>query len=175
MIVFNTRLTRLLQPDSEHQLISRLFLRSLAVIYLIAFASLATQITGLVGEQGILPLTEHYLRASQHLGERAWWWFPSLFWLTGSSDTALQGVALSGVAVSLILLVGRWERAALVILFLLYLSLYHAGQVFTNFQWDSLLFRGWFFVNIPSWRSQSPTDLSIRLATVPAAIHVRFF
>jgi hypothetical protein len=144
MIVFNTRLTRLLQPDSERQLISWLFLRSLAVIYLIAFTSLASQITGLVGEQGILPLTEHYLHASQHLGVRAWWWFPSLFWLTGSSDAALQGAALLGVMVSLILLVGRWERLALVILFLLYLSLYHAGQVFTNFQWDSLLLEAGF-------------------------------
>ena len=34
---------------------------------------------------------------------------------------------------SLVLLFGRWERPLLIVLFALYLSLYHAGQVFTNF------------------------------------------
>jgi hypothetical protein len=37
---------------------SWVFLRLLGVIYLVAFASLATQIRGLAGSQGILPASE---------------------------------------------------------------------------------------------------------------------
>ena len=144
MLSFNSYFKRLLQPAPEHRLIGWLFMRSIALVYLIAFTSLATQVTGLVGDQGILPLNEHFSLASQHLGDRAPLWFPSLFWWAGGSDTALQGAALLGMLVSLVLLFGRWERFALVTLFLLYLSLYHAGQVFTNFQWDTLLLEAGF-------------------------------
>jgi hypothetical protein len=32
-----------------------------------------------------------------------------------------------------------WQRGLLILLYLAYLSLYHAGQVFMNFQWGFLL------------------------------------
>jgi hypothetical protein len=138
------KLESLVTPNENYQLISWLFLRVLALIYLIAFTSLATQINGLVGDQGILPLNNHFNSAFQHLAQRAWLHFPSIFWLIGDHDTVLLGSTLLGVLFSLILFIGRWERAALITLFLLYLSLYHAGQVFTNFQWDTLLLEAGF-------------------------------
>jgi len=57
---FFSSLTRLawgrhLEPPT-HQVVRWLFLRSLGVIYLIAFVSLWVQIMGLVGSNGILPL-----------------------------------------------------------------------------------------------------------------------
>lgn len=136
--------SRLFQPASEQRLISWLFLRLLALIYLAAFASLAVQITGLVGNQGILPLDEHFNLAREHYGQRAWLRFPSIFWFTGSGDAALQATALLGILFSLLLLFARWQRISLILLFLLYLSLYHAGQIFTNFQWDTLLLEAGF-------------------------------
>lgn len=135
---------RLLQPATEYRLTAWLFLRLLSLIYLVAFTSLAVQITGLAGDDGILPLGEHFDLATRHLGEHARLWFPSIFWWVGSGDAPLQGTALLGVMVSLVLLFGRWERFSLILLFVLYLSLYHAGQVFTNFQWDTLLLEAGF-------------------------------
>ncbi len=42
------------------------------------------------------------------------------------------------------------ERTVLLLLYLLYLSLYHAGQFFTNFQWDYLLLEtGWYAHHLP--------------------------
>ncbi|WP_316365184.1 lipase maturation factor family protein [Candidatus Thiodiazotropha sp. CDECU1] len=141
---FKSALHRLFQPAADQRLVSWLFLRLLALVYLAAFASLSVQITGLVGETGILPLDEHFSLAAEHYGKGAWVWFPSIFWITGASDLALKGVSLLGILLSLLLLLGHRERLNLILLFLLYLSLYHAGQIFTNFQWDTLLLEAGF-------------------------------
>src|ERR1700681_4060677 len=58
-----------------------LFLRLLAAIYLIAFASLAVQITGLIGAHGILPLGGYLTAVSKTLGVRGYWSMPTIFWL----------------------------------------------------------------------------------------------
>lgn len=135
-----TLLQRLMAPADHMQLTSWLFLRLLAVIYFIAFLSLAVQVAGLAGPQGILPIDSYMADVESAIGRpAAWFWMPSLFWLTGGSDLMLQAVAYLGVFLALALLLGRWERPLLIALFLLYLSLYHACQVFTNFQWDFLL------------------------------------
>jgi hypothetical protein len=144
MTYFNSAIARLFQPTTDQRLVSWLFLRLLALIYLAAFASLSVQITGLVGETGILPLSDHFSLAAERYGKGAWLLFPSIFWISGASDLALQSVALLGILLSLLLLFGRCQRLALIMLFLLYLSLYHAGQIFTNFQWDTLLLEAGF-------------------------------
>ncbi|MEJ2592582.1 MAG: lipase maturation factor family protein [Candidatus Thiodiazotropha sp.] len=148
-------LQRLTAPADQLQLTSWLFLRLLAVIYGIAFVSLAVQVAGLAGPQGILPIDSYMADVEAAIGRpAAWLWMPSLFWLTGGSDLMLQAVAYLGAFLALALFLGRWERPALIALFLLYLSLYHACQVFTNFQWDTLLletgFLAIFLVDGPS-------------------------
>lgn len=131
-------LRRLFQPREEYRLASALFLKALALIYLVAFLSLAPQIAGLAGPEGILPLQLYLEQTLQEKGLAALLQVPVVFWL-GASDLALQGVAWAGAGLSLLLLAGRWQQGTLVLLFLLYLSLYRAGQVFMNFQWDTLL------------------------------------
>jgi predicted DCC family thiol-disulfide oxidoreductase YuxK len=119
-----------------------LFLRLLAIVYLTAFASLAVQITGLIGSRGILPLGGYLTAVSKALGARGYWSMPTIFWLA-HSDWFLQAVCLAGVAISIALLAGipkgAWERLLLASLYVLYLSLSTAGQEFLSFQWDSLL------------------------------------
>src|SRR6185437_3357586 len=44
---------------TRFQVTQWIFLRALALIYLAAFGSLAFQVTGLIGERGILPLGEY--------------------------------------------------------------------------------------------------------------------
>jgi lipase maturation factor 1 len=119
-----------------------LFLRLLAAIYLIAFGSLAVQITGLIGAHGILPLGGYLAAVSKALGVRGYWTLPTIFWMA-HGDGFIQGVTIAGAAMAILLLPGilkaPWERLLLVCLYVLYLSLSTAGQDFLSFQWDSLL------------------------------------
>ena len=138
-------LKRILAPAEEMQLVGWLFLRLLALIYCAAFVSLAGQIDGLAGPEGILPLERSMAEVAANLDRpSSWLWLPSLFWLTGASGVMLEAVAYLGALLSLLLFFGRWERPLLITLFVFYLSLYHAGQVFTNFQWDTLLLESGF-------------------------------
>jgi hypothetical protein len=132
------RMAPLMRPAVAYRLAGWLFLRGLALIYLAAFASMVVQITALAGEQGIYPIAEQLAAAQERYGGAALWHYPSLFWLA-SGDWALIAVAWGGCALALLLLLGVRERLSLILLYLGYLSLYHAGQVFTSFQWDYLL------------------------------------
>ncbi|WP_058555975.1 lipase maturation factor family protein [Thiohalocapsa sp. ML1] len=126
-------------PNADaYRIVGWLFLRALGLIYVAAFASLAVQITALAGSQGIAPVTEQLARAGELYGGLKYLRHPTLFWLN-ASDLALLAVAWGGVLLGLLLALGRNDRALLILLYLFYLSLYHAGHRFTNFQWDYLL------------------------------------
>lgn len=107
------------------------------------------QITGLVGVNGILPITELLENSYHKQGMLAWLYKPTLFWID-SSDISLKTISLTGCVFSVLLFVGFNATWSLVFLFILYLSLFHAGQVFMNFQWDMLLLEAGFlaiFIN----------------------------
>jgi predicted DCC family thiol-disulfide oxidoreductase YuxK len=128
---------RKLEPE-RYALVAWVFLRGLGLVYLAAFISLAVQIRGLVGAQGILPLGEYLAAARQGWGADAYWRLPTLFWLD-ASDAALVAGAWLGVALAVLLTLGFLQRVALVGLFALYLSFVYAGQIFMTYQWDMLL------------------------------------
>ena len=128
-----------------YRLSSWLFLRLLGAIYLVAVASFGVQASGLIGSGGILPLAQFLPAVRQYLGPSAYWSAPTIFWF-GASDGFLKAVWLAGVCLSLALFLGidwRWLRVAL---FVLYLSLVTAGQVFMGYQWDALLLEAGFLV-----------------------------
>ena len=127
----------------RYDLVAWLFLRALALIYLVAFASLGFQITALAGSEGIYPISESLAEARGLYGADAWWRLPTLFWIF-DGDWALTGACLAGAVFSLYLLFSRRERFALIALFVLYLSLSAAGRVFLHFQWDYLLLEAGF-------------------------------
>ncbi len=132
-------LTRLFEPAADRELTGWLFVRGLALVYCAAFASLAVQIDSLAGPDGILPFQRVLDGAFDEQGYWALLRLPTLFWLN-SSDAALQAAAFAGSIIALLLALG-WVKArpALIVLFVLYLSLFHAGQIFMTFQWDTLL------------------------------------
>jgi hypothetical protein len=132
-----------LSEADDYYLASGLFIKLLALIYFIAFLSLSVQITGLVGANGILPFTELLHDLYQNYGALAWLYKPTLFWFN-SSDVALKGVTIAGCIVSMLLFFGYKQKWSLIILFVLYLSLLHAGQIFLMFQWDTLLLEAGF-------------------------------
>jgi len=135
--------TTALDKVEDYQLASGLFIKLLALIYFTAFISLHVQITGLVGANGILPLSELKEYLYQNYGMLAWLYKPMVFWFN-SSDFALQAITLLGCVVSLLLFFGYRKKISLIVLFILYLSLLHAGQTFLMFQWDTLLLEAGF-------------------------------
>ncbi|MCZ6714313.1 MAG: lipase maturation factor family protein [Deltaproteobacteria bacterium] len=110
----------------------------LGAIYAVAFASLAVQILGLVGERGILPVADYLEGVERVAGGQAVRLLPTLLWLS-ASDAALQLLSWSGFALSLLLMAGIAPVPVLALLWLFYLSLQVGGQVFLGYQWDTLL------------------------------------
>lgn len=126
-----------------YRIASALFWRLLGVVYLIAFVSLWTQICSLVGDNGILPLADFLAAVEQHFAQHEppaspVWHVPTLAWIS-PHDSFLHLLCAVGTLFSLLLVAGVLPVPMLLGLWLCYLSLLHAGQVFLSFQWDILL------------------------------------
>src|ERR1051325_73189 len=134
----------------------RWFLRVLGAIYLIAFVSLWVQVDGLVGSNGVSPVNQFLPAVRAQVGSDAYTLLPTLCWF-GSSATFLHLLCGSGVLCSLLLILGIAPALSLVALFVLYLSLTIAGQVFFSFQWDVLLLEaGFLSIFFAPWRLWPP-------------------
>ena len=120
-----------------------LFLRVLGTIYLIAFASFGVQAAGLIGSHGILPIADFLRAAHEYFGPAAYWNVPTVLWLN-RSDAFIKADWIAGVCLSALVLFGLNWRALRLAMFLLYLSLVSAGQVFMGYQWDALLLEAGF-------------------------------
>jgi lipase maturation factor 1 len=130
----------------------RWFLRALGLIYLIAFVSFWTQVDGLVGSNGMSPVSQFLPAVRQQLGSDAYFLLPTLCWFD-SSSAFLHFLCGGGVVLSLLLILGIAPALCLVALFVFYLSLASAGQVFLNFQWDVLLLEtGFLSIFLAPWR-----------------------
>jgi predicted DCC family thiol-disulfide oxidoreductase YuxK len=130
----------------------RWFLRMLGLVYLIAFVSLWVQIDGLVGSNGMSPVQQFLPAARQQLGSDAYFLLPTLCWFD-SSNAFLHFLCGGGLVLSLLLILGIAPALSLVGLFVFYLSLTIAGQVFLNFQWDVLLLEtGFLSIFLAPWR-----------------------
>ncbi len=145
------RLTRLLWGSNiripEYHLAQWLFLRGMGLVYLVAFLSLSTQILGLVGAQGILPAHQFLDAVHQQLGSRAYRLIPTLVWLD-SGDGFLSFLCIGGVVLSVLFLIGLFQKPAAFLLWAFYFSLYAVGQDFLSFQWDILLLEAGFLTVI---------------------------
>jgi lipase maturation factor 1 len=130
----------------------RWFLRALGAIYLIAFVSLWVQVDGLVGSDGISPVNQFLPAAHAQIGRDAYTSLPTLCWFN-SSNAFLHLLCGSGALFSLLLIFGFVPAISLLALFILYLSLTIAGQMFFNFQWDVLLLEtGFLAIFFAPWR-----------------------
>jgi predicted DCC family thiol-disulfide oxidoreductase YuxK len=128
------------------------FLRALGVIYLIAFVSLWAQVDGLVGSDGMSPVNQFLPAVRTQIGPDAYSLLPTLCWFN-SSNAFLHFLCGGGVLFSLLLIFGIAPSISLVALFVSYLSLTIAGQIFFNFQWDVLLLETSFLaIFLAPWR-----------------------
>jgi hypothetical protein len=138
--------------NSDYILISWLFLRGLALIYFAAFASMAVQIEGLAGANGILPFASKLALIEQFYPQQYFWQMPTVFWFN-ASDTMLVSVCYAGMAAASLLLLNIFPRSMLIVCYGLYLSVVEAGQDFTHFQWDVFLLETGFLAIFLTWGS----------------------
>jgi hypothetical protein len=113
------------------------------LVYLVAFWSLARQVAGLVGHDGILPAQAfmdqvRQWAVTQHVGIDRFRLFPTLCWIS-TSDAFLSGLCAAGMTSAALLLAGIAPLLMLPLLWVIYLSLSVVGQEFLLYQWDALL------------------------------------
>ena len=150
---------------------THLFLRVLGVVFAVAFVSAWAQIDGLVGPAGLLPAGDFLRDAKLQLGPSAYWQAPSLCWIFGTGYF-LKALCLLGVLGSAFLFVGIAPALSLGCLWALYLSLCTAGQLFFDFQWDSLLLETGLvavflapWTGAPGWKRIEPPPLARAVLT----------
>src|SRR5215470_9195108 len=96
------------QGPSDRFLPRWLFLRALGLIYFSAFYSLAYQIHGLIGPNGILPASEYLPAVANSLGYlRGLWFAPTLLWIS-STNHMLTGLCWFGMLASILLTMNLW-------------------------------------------------------------------
>ncbi|RMG96335.1 MAG: lipase maturation factor family protein [Deltaproteobacteria bacterium] len=124
-----------------HRLVAFVCLRLLALVYVVAFASLVHQGPALIGPDGLLPADLHLERLVRYAGGRseAVLRFPSIFWWIAPTDGALIGVGWVGVVLAAFALLGFGNAVTWGILWVLHLSVLQIGQRWYWFGWESLL------------------------------------
>jgi hypothetical protein len=125
-------------PAPTFWLTRALFLRGLGAIYLVAFASLVSQLRPLLGAEGILPVVDYLAALRAQAGGAAILASPTIFWLS-ASDGFLSATAWLGLAGAVVVLAGRANALVMAALWVLYLSFVHVGQVFYGYGWEILL------------------------------------
>jgi len=144
--------------------------KGLFLVFLISFLSLQVQWRALFAEGGIAPVQELLGQLARIAGgaDEAWRSLPSVFLITGASDPALQtvlglGLLAAGAGLMLPLRVPAvWERVALGITTVVYLSWVNLGQPFFQFQWDALLLEcGWLALFLPMARARGDGRWSV--------------
>ena len=130
-------LGKLFAGGNSYWLTRFVILRLLGFVYAIAFLVAAQQLVPLIGERGLTP-ANHFLSSIQaQLGSRAagMMQVPTLFWF-GISDHALSIFAWVGFAFSLVVLGGYANAILLAVVWAMYMSIVHIGQIWYGYGWE---------------------------------------
>jgi Lipase maturation factor len=116
-------------------------IRLLGFVYFVAFFSIARQMEPLLGAHGLMPAQAFLDHVARSVGSR---WdatvrLPSLFWITGASDGWMTGIAWVGAALSLAVMFGVTNAIVQLVLWALYMSIVHVGQIFYGYGWEMQL------------------------------------
>lgn len=153
--------SRFLKPPQKttYHFSALLFLRLLAFVYMIAFFSLFSQVLGLYGAKGILPIQQFLTLIEQNIGVTRFFRFPTLFWFS-SSDLMLQVICGLGLVAGLLMGLNRVTVLACVTAWICYLSFVSVGRDFMSFQWDILLLEAGFLAIFLVKRAKDPQPKS---------------
>ncbi len=119
------------QSENDYWLTRFLFLRILGFTYFFAFLSLVNQLMPLYGSNGLTPIRS-YVPAG---GVTEFLRVPTLFWFN-QSDWFIMALALIGLVISFLVLVGYANVPMLLGNWLIYLSFVNAGQVWLSYGWE---------------------------------------
>lgn len=124
---------------SSYTIAINLFIRLLGAIYVIAYVPFLFQIEGLIGDDGILPIS-NYLSSIKRLGLgfKRFTYFPTILWFN-ASNRALKCLVWTGIALGTLLMFGVNPPLMLLLLYIVHLSLTTAGQDFMCFGWETFL------------------------------------
>src|ERR1043166_4055837 len=130
-------LENLFARGNSYWLTRFVILRLLGFVYAIAFLAAANQLIPLIGEHGLTPAQKFLSTIQAGFGSRAagMLHLPTLFWL-GISDNALLIFAWLGFGLSLVVLAGYANAIMLSILWTMYMSIVHVGQIWYGYGWE---------------------------------------
>src|SRR5689334_21342196 len=130
-------LQRFFAAGNSYWLTRFIILRLLGFVYAVAFLIAANQLIPLIGEHGLTPATHFLTQVQTELGSRSAGMLrvPTLFWF-GISDQALSFFSWVGFALSLVVLSGYANAILMVILWAMYMSIVHIGQIWYGYGWE---------------------------------------
>src|SRR5207249_2872773 len=133
-------LEKLFAGGNDYWLTRFVILRLLGFVYAVAFLVATQQLVPLIGEHGLTPAT-HFLSSVQtELSSpiAGMMHVPTLFWF-GISDRALAVFPWIGFAISLLVLAGYANAVILAVLWAMYMSIVHVGQIWYGYGWETQL------------------------------------
>ena len=147
--------------DHSGAAVATLFHRAMGAVFLLAWASLSSQILLLVGSRGLLPLVD-FVEAARDAHSLSFFTFPSvLAWLP--RDGALYWGTLPGMAIAALQILGRRPRTCAALQTAWYLGYVTICRGFLGFQWDNLLLEcGFLAAFLPTDRSAPLAHLLMR-------------
>jgi len=123
------------RKPSAYWLTRFVLLRFLGVVYLTA-----NQAVPLIGHEGLLPADAFLEKVALYFGSRdaGFRQIPSIFWWN-VSDACLANTAWVGVALSAVVVCGYANSIIMLVLWALYMSFVHVGQLWYSYGWETQL------------------------------------
>src|SRR5260370_24332690 len=129
-------LQKLFARGNSYWLTRFVILRLLGFVYAVAFLIAANQLVPLIGEHGLTPASDFLRVVQTQLASRSGGMVrvPTLFWF-GISDNALSIFSWLGFVLSLVVLGGYTNAILLTLLWAMYMSIVHIGQIWYGYGW----------------------------------------
>ena len=133
-------LQKLFAGGNSYWLTRFIVLRLLGFVYAVAFFVAAQQLVSLIGGHGLTPARYFLGEIHSQLGSRTAGMLqvPTLFWF-GISDNGLSIFAWVGFGLSLVVLAGYANAIILTVLWAMYMSIVHIGQIWYGYGWETQL------------------------------------
>ena len=160
-------------PEETYWLTRFLYLRALGIIYFFVFLPISHQFKSLLGENGLLPISNFLSSYENYYGtiSKAFWMLPSVFWFNSSDQFALNMADL-GMIISLFVIFGFVNSIMLFVLWVLQMSFIHVGQTFWSFGWETNLLEITFLsiFMVPFWKIK-PFEKTVPPSKIIMVLH----